>query len=317
MEKTVAEQEENIKRLRVVEEAERTRQAVVIHAEAEAQENLVKDIKAAEAAEAAAKFKAREELVLAEARQQAAELDTRAKIRLAEGLQAEAAAAGLAEVQVRERDAEAIEKVGRAPRSPCERREGRWPAGRGACARSSRARPRASPRRPRRWPRWTTPPAGTRSTGCGWRRRRRSGSPDSTCSGRSPRRRPRWSPPGWRRPNIDIVGGDSVFFDRLLSSISLGKSVDGFVAHSDVAQASAKPWLDGTAELHRRPDPDARLDQHRDVQNLTLSAFLLQQMRAGGADQGKLQELLKAAQRLGVAETPLTALAGPRQRAGE
>jgi len=62
-EKTVAEQEENIKRLRVVEEAERTRQAVVINAEAEAQEALVKDIKAAEAAEAAAKFKAREELL--------------------------------------------------------------------------------------------------------------------------------------------------------------------------------------------------------------------------------------------------------------
>ncbi len=77
----MAEQEENIKRLRVVEEAERTRQALVIQAEAEAQENLVKDIKAAEAAEAAAKHRAREELVLAEARQQAAELDTRAKIR--------------------------------------------------------------------------------------------------------------------------------------------------------------------------------------------------------------------------------------------
>ncbi|HEV7962987.1 MAG TPA: flotillin family protein, partial [Actinoplanes sp.] len=114
VEKTVAEQEENIKRLRVVEEAERTRQAVIIHAEAEAQQALVKDIKAAEAAETAAKFKAREQLVLAEAHQQTAELDARAKIRLAEGTQAEAAAAGLADVQVRERNAEVVEKTGRA-----------------------------------------------------------------------------------------------------------------------------------------------------------------------------------------------------------
>ncbi len=45
VEKTVAEQEEHIKRLRVVEEAERTRQAVIINAEAEAQEVLVKNIK--------------------------------------------------------------------------------------------------------------------------------------------------------------------------------------------------------------------------------------------------------------------------------
>ncbi|WP_246290529.1 flotillin family protein [Lentzea indica] len=90
VEKTVAEQEENIKRLRAVEEAERERQQIVIMAEAEAQQSLVKDIKAAEAAEQAAQHKAREEVVLAEARNQAAELDTRAKIRLAEGTQAEA-----------------------------------------------------------------------------------------------------------------------------------------------------------------------------------------------------------------------------------
>ena len=51
VEKTVAEQEENIKRVRTVEEAERNRQATIIAAEAEAQEALVKDIKAAEAAE--------------------------------------------------------------------------------------------------------------------------------------------------------------------------------------------------------------------------------------------------------------------------
>ncbi len=152
VEKTVAEQEEAIKRLRVVEEAERTRQAVVIQAEAEAQENLVKDIKAAEAAEQAAKFRAREELVLAEARQQAAELDTRAKIRLAEGVQAETAARGLADVQVRQREAEASEK------------------------------------------------ASMRSTGCGWRPRRRSGSRASTCSARCPRRRPASWPPAWPRP---------------------------------------------------------------------------------------------------------------------
>src|SRR6185312_9286348 len=65
VEKTVAEQEENIKRLRVVEEAERTRQSVIIAAEAEAQEGLVKDIKAAEAAEQSAGFKAREAITLA------------------------------------------------------------------------------------------------------------------------------------------------------------------------------------------------------------------------------------------------------------
>ena len=61
------------------------------------------------------------------------------------------------------------------------------------------ARPRPGlPTRPRRWPRWTTPPASTRSTGCGWRRRRRSGSPTSTPAARWPRRRPGAGRPAWK-----------------------------------------------------------------------------------------------------------------------
>src|SRR5437868_1394036 len=109
VDRTVAEQEESIKRLRVVEEAERLRQTTIITAEAQAQENLVKDIKAAEAAEEAAKFKGRELLVLAESRQAAAELDARAEIRMAEGVQGESAAVGLAEGEVGGRNAEAVE----------------------------------------------------------------------------------------------------------------------------------------------------------------------------------------------------------------
>jgi uncharacterized membrane protein YqiK len=114
VDRTVAEQEEAIKRLRAVEEAERQRQTVVIAAEAEAQEKLVKDIKAAEAAEQAAVHRAAEEFTLAEARLKSADLDARAKLRLAEGVQAESAAEGLAAVQVRDKEAEVIEKAGRA-----------------------------------------------------------------------------------------------------------------------------------------------------------------------------------------------------------
>ncbi len=112
VEKTVAEQEEAIKRIRVVEEAKRTKEAIVIGAEAEAEESLVKEIKVAQAAEQAATHKAKEMLTLAEAELQSSERRTQAKIRLAEGQKAEAAAEGLALVQVREAEAAAIEKQG-------------------------------------------------------------------------------------------------------------------------------------------------------------------------------------------------------------
>ncbi|NMO16567.1 hypothetical protein HPC49_28920 [Pyxidicoccus fallax] len=114
VEKTVAEEEERIKDLRVKAEATRKKDALLITAEAQAQEKLVKDIKAAEASNEVAKFTAKEKLTLAEAELEAADKTAKAKVRLSEGIQAESAAEGLAEVRVKEADAQATEKLGMA-----------------------------------------------------------------------------------------------------------------------------------------------------------------------------------------------------------
>ena len=306
VEKTVAEQEENIKRLRVVEEAERTRQAVVINAEAEAQEALVKDIKAAEAAEAAAKFKAREELLLAEARQQTAELDARAKIRLAEGTQAEAAAAGLADVQVRERNAEVVEKTGRAE-AAVEREKALVAAeaireklkGEAAGLTEKAAAMGALDDATREHEEY---------------RLRLEMEKEIRLAGIDVHRQIAESQAmvvsaGLAKANIDIVGGDSVFFDKLLGSITMGKSLDGFVEHSTVAQGIGARYLDGSASLADDLGRVLGSVSTGDVANLTLAAFLTQQIKAGGTDAGKLRELLTAAKELGVADTKLAALA--------
>jgi uncharacterized membrane protein YqiK len=313
VEKTVAEQEENIKRLRVVEEAERLRESTIIAAEAQAQENLVKDIKAAEAGEAAAKHKAREQLVLAEARQQAAELDTRAKIRLAEGSQAEAAAAGLAEAQVRERGADAIEKVGRAE-AIVEREKAV------AAAEGIRERLKGEAEG------LTEKAAAMAALDDATRqheeyRLRLEAEKEIRLAGLDVQRQVAEAQAtligtGLEKANIDIVGGDSVFFDKLIGAISMGKSVDGFVDHSDVATSLAQPWLDGTSSFTDDLSKLLGKANTGDLTNLTLSAFLLQQIRAGGTDSGKLRELLTAAEKLGVADAPLSALNGPKQRAG-
>jgi uncharacterized membrane protein YqiK len=313
VEKTVAEQEEIIKRLRVVEEAERLRQSTVIQAEAVAQEGLVRDIKAAEAAEAAAKHRAREQLVLAEARQQAAELDTRAKIRLAEGTQAEAAAAGLAEVQVRERDAEAIEKVGRA--EAIVEREKAIAAAEGV---KERLKGEAEG--------LTEKAAAMAALDDATReheeyRLRLEAEKEIRLAGIDVQRRVAEAQAtligtGLEKANIDIVGGDSVFFDKLVGAISMGKSVDGFVGHSDVATALTRPWMDGSSSFTDDLSKLLGKASTGDLTNLTLSAFLLQQIRAGGSDSDKLRELLTAAEKLGVADAPLAALNSPVARAG-
>jgi uncharacterized membrane protein YqiK len=114
VEKGVAEEEERIKDLRVKAEATRRKDALLINAEAQAQEKLVKDIKAAEASNEVSKFSAKEKLTLAEAELQASDMTAKAKIRLSEGIQAEQAAQGLAEARVKEADALATEKQGMA-----------------------------------------------------------------------------------------------------------------------------------------------------------------------------------------------------------
>src|SRR5687768_9236205 len=101
VERTVVEEEERIKTVKVLEDAKRSRDAVVIAAEAEAQEKLVKDIKTAEAAEQAWVHYAKQKVAQADAELEVADRGARAKIRLAEGVQAEAAAEGLALAKVK------------------------------------------------------------------------------------------------------------------------------------------------------------------------------------------------------------------------
>ncbi|HHR5901069.1 TPA: hypothetical protein ACS7XC_001983 [Providencia alcalifaciens] len=112
VEKTVAQEEERIKEVREISEAERMKQVTVINAQAEAEEALVRQVKRAEADEASAKHRAEEISTMAQAELEASAKQAEAKKRLAEGIKAEHAALGLAEARVRQATAEAEEKEG-------------------------------------------------------------------------------------------------------------------------------------------------------------------------------------------------------------
>ncbi|MDL2226791.1 hypothetical protein LJB86_03945 [Deltaproteobacteria bacterium OttesenSCG-928-M10] len=112
VDKTVAIEEERIKEVRMVAEADRQKQVVVIDAQAQAEEKLVFQVKAAEADKESALFKAAEISTLAQAELEAATRQSDAKKRMAEGVEAEEAALGLAEARVRQAKAQAVEKEG-------------------------------------------------------------------------------------------------------------------------------------------------------------------------------------------------------------
>ncbi|MFE2097892.1 flotillin family protein [Streptomyces sp. NPDC059468] len=347
VDRTVAEQEESIKKLRAVEQAERDRQALVIAAEAEAQEKLVKDIKAAEAAEQAATHRAAEELTLAEARLKTADLDARAKLRLAEGVQAEAAAEGLAAVQVRDKEAEVIEKSGRAEAQATEARLRAEAEGTQAKAlaeaEGARAAAEATGARLKAEAEGARAKALAEATGIGEKlkaeaagltekaaamaaldeasrgheeyRLRLQAEKEIRLAGLETQRQVAEAQAtvlatGLENADIDIVGGDSVFFDRLVSAVSFGKGVDGFVDNSRTAQALAKPWLDGSGSFTDDLGRILGSVGTADLQNLTVSALLMKLMRSGGPEAGQLRQLLDRAGELGLADTPLTALNG-------
>ncbi|GAA2534790.1 MULTISPECIES: flotillin family protein [Streptomyces] len=318
VDRTVAEQEESILKLRAVEEAERRRQAVIIAAEAEAQEKLVKDIKAAEAAEQAATHRAAEEITLAEARLKTADLEARARLRMAEGIQAEAAAEGLAAVQVRDKEADVIEKAGRAEAEAAEARlraeaEGaRAKALAEAEAISGKLRAEAAGLTEKAAAMAALDEA---SRGHEEYRLRLEAEKDVRLAGLEVQRQVAEAQAtvlatGLENADINIVGGESVFLDRLVSSIALGKGVDGFVQHSETAQALAGPWLDGSASFTDDLSRILGSVSTADVQNLTVSALLMRLMKEGGDRTGRLQQLIDKAGELGLADTSLAALNG-------
>jgi hypothetical protein len=100
-----------------------------------------------------------------------------------------------------------------------------------------------------------------------------------------------------------------MFLDKLVGSITLGKSVDGFVEHSSIVQGVGARYLDGSASLADDLGRVLGSVSTGDVANLTLAAFLTQQIKSGGDDAHKLRELLAAARKLGVQDTRLSALA--------
>ena len=344
VDRTVAEEEEAIKKLRLVEEASRNKEAKIILAEAEAQEQLVKDIKAAEAAEAASKHEGKRQLILAEASLEAADKEAKAKIRMAEGLQAEAAASGLAEVEVKEADAVAVEKLGMAQvrvkdadadatqkmgmaevnvkHADADAEEKQRLIEAKVLREKGLAEAEAIRQKLRGEAEGLTEKAEAMkqlddaSRQHEEYRLRLELQKDVELSKIDAHRQVAEAQAGvvsegLKNARIDIVGGESQFFDRLVGAVGMGKAFDGFVGRSETTQKLVGDYLDGDASLVQdlkdvltRPAASSA-----DVRNLTLASFLGNlALKSEGDKQVKLEQLMEVVERMGVDDVKLSAL---------
>jgi hypothetical protein len=294
-----------------MEEAKRTKDSAILLAEGEAQEQLVRDIKAAEAAEQAAKFRARERVTLADAEVEASEREARAKIRLAEGIQAEAAAAGLAEVRVREANALATEKVGLAETSVL-REKGLAEANvlreKGlAEANMLRERLQAEAAGLAEKAEAMKALEGIERDREEFRLRLEH---DRAIAGQAidaqravAEAQASVLASALGNAKIDIIGGHDLVVDKLVGAVAMGKSFDGFVQRSDTLQALFADYLNGKASL-----PDDLKDilsrpaiSSGDVQNLTVAALIARLIsETDGKGKEGLGRLLEAAKEIGV-----------------
>ncbi|MEE3365630.1 MAG: flotillin family protein, partial [Planctomycetota bacterium] len=114
VERGVVEEQENIKNTHEIMTADRAKTVAITLAEKDAQEALVKQVKSAEAEKQSAEFGAQQIVIEADAQRDAAEREMQAIKMLAEAKTADQAAPGLAEAQVTHAKADALEKEGSA-----------------------------------------------------------------------------------------------------------------------------------------------------------------------------------------------------------
>ena len=112
LEKGVVQEQENMKDIEAFKTADRDKQVKITLAEANAQEDLIKTIKMAEAKKEAAKQRAEEINIEAQARKEASEKEAEARKTIAEAKAKEEATLGISEAQVMHAKAEAHERQG-------------------------------------------------------------------------------------------------------------------------------------------------------------------------------------------------------------
>ena len=253
VDKTVAQREEEINELRVVSEADRKKKAQVIAAEAEAEEALVKDIKAAEAAEKSADFIAKEKAIIAQADLEVAEKKAQAQRKEAEGMEALEAANGLAEAKVMEAQAAAKEQEGMAEvRVQEAKAEAIEKTGSAKAEVEAKMAAAEAEGMTKKFEAMATMSEQQRSHE-EFRMRLDKQHEQSMESIRTnveiAQQQALVMSEALKEANIDIVGGDTAYLDSFIKSLSVGKSIDGAIGKSETLSTAFKDHFNGDASF--------------------------------------------------------------------
>lgn len=293
VERAVVEEQERIKDTQEFAGADRRKKVAITAAEQAAQESLVREVKAAEASKQASTLTAEQQLIEADAERAAAERRAQAMKMLAEGKTAEQAATGLAEAQVISAKAEAVEKQGLAEASVLREKLGSEAAGIEAKANAMKLLDGVG----RDHEEFKLRLGKDRDIEiAAISAQRHIAESQSKIVGEA-----------LRTAHIDIVGGETTFFDRIVGAVKGGKVVDRFVLSSQVATDVKNTFFTGDGAKFR--EQFQKVVQQfpvgaEDLRDLSIAALIgkLLGLADTQAVRDELTRLLQAATSLGVAD---------------
>lgn len=343
VEKTVVEEQERIKDTQAFAGANREKKVAITQAEKVAEEALVVDVKGAEASKTAAELKAQEDLyktvkeaeatrqaaelnaeeivITADAKLSAAEKDANAKKLLAEGTKAEKAAPGLAEVQVAQANYELIEPKGTAEANVT---QVKYEAEATGVEKTGVAEAKVMALK------FQSEAKGIETKAHAMKlldavgrdheefKLRLNKEKDIELAAINIRKdiaanQAEIMAQALKSAKVDIVGGDTAFFDRIVHAITGGKAVDRFVDNSKVLTDVKQTFFNDDPEYFR-----SQLKRFftqfgvsaEDVKDLTVSAALskLITLAEDSDSKGSLYELMSAAERSGMGQNRLKAI---------
>ena len=335
VERAVVEQKEKIKDTEEFAAADRLKQVVVTKAEMEAQQELVKKVQAAEAARQAAELLAKQLVIEAEAEREAAAKEAEAKKLLAEARTAEEAACGLAEAQVMETKASAVEKHGTAEATVLERKA--LAEAKGLEAMAAAAEKQGLAEASVMQQKFTAEATGIEQKAEAMKLFDGVGRDHEEFKLRLNKERDiaiaaidaqkgiaeaqsNIVGEALKSAKIDIVGGETTFFDKIVDSIKAGKAVDRMVYNSDVlTDVKGTFFLNGEGNGHA--DPEYFSTQLRgfvsqfnlsfeDVKDLSVAALIAKLLAESTSDETDttLQRVLKMVKGAGLADKRVASL---------
>lgn len=234
VERDVVEEQQKIKDTEAFMGADREKQVAVTLAEKTAEESLVKEVKAAEASKSAASLLADQVVIEAEAKRASAEKETEATKMLAEAKTADHAAVGLGEAEVLLAKADATEKAGAAEAKVLQMTFNAEATGIQEKAEAMKLFDSVG-KEHEEFKLQLNKEKDIEIAAI--EAQRRIADAQSAIVGQA-----------LKTARIDIVGGESTFFDQIVGSVKAGKAVDRLVHNSETVTDIKQTFFNGDPE---------------------------------------------------------------------